>query len=482
MKKMKKLFAILMTMAMVMGLGITGFAAPADVQNPPKSSITVTGLSAGVDTDINGYKFATLQYDSETNEYSWKIAGWAEDYVTLNADGTAFEIAKEDEDDLKNAILTGRVTPDSSVTKQDIKETSYTFTEVEIGGYILIPMDENADYNPLFAVNTYNRADSPDENGKPDAEDITVVAKSEGHTIVKDQTDDFAQIGSSVDYTIKATFPAYTNSDGETLKRFVITDTPTGLDIDETTVRVMLGTEELTEQNGKITIDKAGNGVLTVTFNKSVLLEANEGKDIVITYTATVTATEYNNSVSATSDTTDYTPGRVDGDNGSIEITKVDAENQELLLTGVEFEVYDLGDKTEWTESNPGTAMSLVYDAEKGEYRPAIGAEEGAVTTIATKETESVDDDSKLKIVGLDEGYYYFKETKAPNGYAINKDGLTVQIVKDENEDLTVKFLNTKMAELPETGGMGTTLFTIAGCVIMISAAGLFFATRKKAN
>ena len=35
---------------------------------------------------------------------------------------------------------------------------------------------------------------------------------------------------------------------------------------------------------------------------------------------------------------------------------------------------------------------------------------------------------------------------------------------------------------LPGTGGMGTTLFTIAGCVIMISAAGLFFATRKKAN
>ena len=46
MKKMKKLLAILMTMAMVMGLGITGFAAVTPVTDIV-SNITVTGLSAG---------------------------------------------------------------------------------------------------------------------------------------------------------------------------------------------------------------------------------------------------------------------------------------------------------------------------------------------------------------------------------------------------------------------------------------------------
>lgn len=39
---------------------------------------------------------------------------------------------------------------------------------------------------------------------------------------------------------------------------------------------------------------------------------------------------------------------------------------------------------------------------------------------------------------------------------------------------------NTKLSTLPGTGGMGTTIFTIGGVVIMISAAGLYFATRKK--
>lgn len=39
---------------------------------------------------------------------------------------------------------------------------------------------------------------------------------------------------------------------------------------------------------------------------------------------------------------------------------------------------------------------------------------------------------------------------------------------------------NIKLSELPSTGGIGTTIFTIGGCAIMILAAGLFFASRRK--
>ena len=41
---------------------------------------------------------------------------------------------------------------------------------------------------------------------------------------------------------------------------------------------------------------------------------------------------------------------------------------------------------------------------------------------------------------------------------------------------------NTKLIALPSTGGIGTTIFTIGGCAIMIIAAALFFATRRKAE
>ena len=39
---------------------------------------------------------------------------------------------------------------------------------------------------------------------------------------------------------------------------------------------------------------------------------------------------------------------------------------------------------------------------------------------------------------------------------------------------------NTKLSTLPGTGGIGTTIFTVGGCAIMVVAAGLFIASRRK--
>ena len=39
---------------------------------------------------------------------------------------------------------------------------------------------------------------------------------------------------------------------------------------------------------------------------------------------------------------------------------------------------------------------------------------------------------------------------------------------------------DTKLASLPSTGGIGTTIFTVGGCAIMIAAAGLYFSLRRR--
>ena len=92
-----------------------------------------------------------------------------------------------------------------------------------------------------------------------------------------------------------------------------------------------------------------------------------------------------------------------------------------------------------------------------------------------------------IDVEGLDVGSYHFEETKAPKGYSINTDGKTLTLTVD-GEVATANLYNegglndTKLSALPETGGIGTTIFTIVGCGIMIAAAGLFFASRRKEN
>ena len=87
-----------------------------------------------------------------------------------------------------------------------------------------------------------------------------------------------------------------------------------------------------------------------------------------------------------------------------------------------------------------------------------------------------------VKVEGLNEGTYHFTETKAPAGYSINAEGVdaTIEESTEHNVSVATSINDTKLSALPSTGGIGTTIFTIGGCAIMIVAAGLFFATRRK--
>ena len=92
----------------------------------------------------------------------------------------------------------------------------------------------------------------------------------------------------------------------------------------------------------------------------------------------------------------------------------------------------------------------------------------------------TVGSDGKVLLKGLGAGTYEIKETLAPEGYSINNNIPNATIEADSDENVKIDVPDSRLSALPGTGGIGTTIFTIGGCLIMIIAAALFFASRKK--
>ena len=94
------------------------------------------------------------------------------------------------------------------------------------------------------------------------------------------------------------------------------------------------------------------------------------------------------------------------------------------------------------------------------------------------------DTNGEAVVRGLDDSYTYsFKEIKAPEGYSVNTTDSVATWGANQTANARTgeaSMTDTQLSALPGTGGIGTTIFTIGGCLIMIIAAALFFASRKK--
>ena len=108
--------------------------------------------------------------------------------------------------------------------------------------------------------------------------------------------------------------------------------------------------------------------------------------------------------------------------------------------------------------------------------------------------TETKPSDDALQVGWIkDDTFYSFDEVGSnTNGYAAaylksEKKTESSESTFVENPDkvggtalMKDAIPNTQLSKLPSTGGIGTTIFTIGGCAIMIAAAALFFAGRRK--
>ena len=224
-------------------------------------------------------------------------------------------------------------------------------------------------------------------------------------------------------------------------------------------------------QVGTIVVNGDGKG-FTIDLSELVADTANPnaGKKITVTYTAKVKEVTVENKAGSHAAGVDY-----GGDNvpvklytGELVLLKYGDGNLDNVLADAEFVLYKDGEETPLTFTKQ----------ESGKYKYAPDAEDASATLVT-------DENGMIYVEGLDVGSYHFEETKAPKGYSINTDGKTLTLTV-EGDVATAKLYNegslndTKLNALPSTGGIGTTIFTIGGCAIMIVAAGLFFATRRK--
>ena len=90
--------------------------------------------------------------------------------------------------------------------------------------------------------------------------------------------------------------------------------------------------------------------------------------------------------------------------------------------------------------------------------------------------------DGLFEVKGLTDGEYYLVETKAPKGYELLTKQFKFTIAKgsyNKSSAELVSIVNVAIPDVPLTGGIGTTIFTVTGLALILSGVILFVVSRK---
>lgn len=456
MKKIKKIFSVLLTLAMVLGMSMTSFAAK------DGATITISGLATNYPQEVSIYEL----YRLNDTDNAWVLNSFAKGIIETEDD---LKDAKK-LNDLKQKIAQENigVTDETTTTATNgVYANSVKFTGLQAGAYLVLVKDtkNKTVYNPMVVI-TYGY---DDDNHLIKPIDASAAAKAESYDITKTVDDDVAEVGDVVTYTVKTTVPYVKKDETAT---FVVSDTLTGAEFVLDNASITIAGKPVTNVN--FDLDKDANKI-TLDFS-TYATDANTyaGQEVVISYQARVTAVDKVTNKAES----DHVPDEVTVTvyTGTATITKVgEVKDGSPVLEGAEFAVYKIeNDKYLYAKIDGNGYVT-------GEWLEGTNTEvpEGAGKVVTGE-------DGKATVKGLDtEETYYFKETVAPDGYSINTNDVKVTLTKEErNGVVTVSgetsMTDTKLSALPGTGGIGTTIFTIGGCLIMIIAAALFFASRKK--
>ena len=544
MRKVKKLLGLLLAAVMVLAMGVPTFAASGSY------TLTISGASDGHtyeayqifagDLSENEQTLSNVKWGDGVNGEALLAAlkGTEEEPTAYQTCMTAADVAKVLESyennssemkafaDIAGQHLTKTTSGTASAYNEDSK--SYTISGLAAGYYLVKDKDDsvpgtdaytdfilkvvqNTTVTPKSDVPTVEKKVQEDDKYNQDG------GYGNGYNDVADWN-----IGDAVPFKLIGTLPA-NFADYDTYQ-YIFHDTLSdGLDLNKGSIKVYYasdkaGTDKTEIPLGKYEVEAPGTeGTDQCSFEVAFAdLTSVEGvtanKYIIVEYTATLNKDaeiglpgnpnkvylEFsNNPNSGGEGDTGKTPeDKVIVFTYELDVTKVDGANADTKLKDAEFKLYDENGK-----------YVTVDDA--GKVTGWADTEEGGSTLKS-------DENGLFKVSGLDDGTYWLKETKAPDGYNLITDPIKIEIkattVNDQDwtamegpadalKVLEIKVTvgstttsgngdtesgivetdikNNKGAELPETGGMGTTIFYVLGAILVLGAGGLLIARRR---
>lgn len=464
MKTMRKLFTVLLALAMTLPLAVPAFAADTT------GSITITNPQG--DRTYTAYKIFDVTYSGKNYSY------------TISGTDAAFNTVKAYADEAANGL---KLTAVANTNKYNVSIDAAAFSAASFAQYL------KTNVGSLGTGTAFTKdGDTMKASGLTPgyyfvsgtsgtvcelatAKDIEIRDKNEALQIEKsvDDADRTVEIGQKLTYTITGKVPS---TKGYTKFTYQVTDTMSeGLTFNKD-VKVTIGGTAVTD--AAITYNDNGFVASINMMNYQKQIDA----PVVITYTATVNENAIQRDKETNTATLKYSNDPADKNSfkeSSVEvnvfsfnivINKYAAGNENTKLAGAKFVL----------KNNEGKYYK--YDAAKVTW---VDAKADATEVITGA-------DGAARFDGLQAGTYYLEETAAPAGYnqltkditiVLNKDGsATIDSASSTlgaDHSLTAGVANSTGTMLPETGGIGTVIFVALGALAVI-CAGVFLVTNKR--
>jgi fimbrial isopeptide formation D2 family protein/LPXTG-motif cell wall-anchored protein len=505
MKTMRKVFALLMALSMILALAISANAegeTSSDTSAAPTGTIKITPPTDTAADAHNEYKiYKIFDAVANGNNITYKVIDGvgmplvstfiSDDYGNVyHYSGTAADATTEGAIGITKNRATMYIVPTGGELTQAeitalqtlVKEKNIALADTATSKGTADATSKALPYGYYFiATNTGTAVTVDSVNGE-----VPVQDKNEVPTLTKEKDggaeDIIAQVGTPVPYKI-------TVNAKKGAKGYIVDDSMVGLAI-YTAPTVKVGDAVVSASESTYTYEaKANNVGFTITFNDAYiagLVEATGAATIEITYNATIT------SDALTVDPATNTASLKYGDPNDQKSTPDSGSDNQIYNATVQVT------KTDSTGAAlPGAGFVLMKD---GKYYQAgtdqtnnnkvinwVDKVENA-TVLTTTEQSNV-----LTFAGLGEGTYTLHEQVVPTGYnqaadetfTVAASDLTPKEGETTNNINLLKattVVNQQGVELPSTGGIGTTIFTVVGATLMIGAAVLFITKKRSTN